>query len=103
MTVIETQIDVKQSVFKQNAAQMKNQVQDLKQTLAHIYQGGNDTARERHKQHGKLLPRDRIQLLLDKGSDFLELSPLAGFMFTLMKFLQQVLLPVLVEFMVSNA
>src|SRR5579872_6936115 len=58
---------------------MLQQVQDLKQKLSSIYQGGNETARARHSQHGKLLPRDRIQLLLDSGSDFLELSALAGY------------------------
>ncbi len=79
MTVIETQIDPKQKVFRTNVESMRLQVQDLKQKLAQIYQGGNETARERHKQHGKLLPRDRIQLLLDSGSAFLELSGLAGY------------------------
>ncbi len=76
---IQTQIDPTNAVFKRNAEVMQQQVQDLKQKLAQMYQGGNETARERHRQHGKLLPRDRIQLLLDSGSDFLELSALAGF------------------------
>ena len=39
-----------------------------------IQEGGGEKARERHREHGKLLPRDRIELLLDPGSDFLELS-----------------------------
>ncbi|MBA3661769.1 MAG: methylcrotonoyl-CoA carboxylase [Gammaproteobacteria bacterium] len=42
-------------------------------------EGGGVTARERHKKHGKLLPRDRIELLLDPGSHFLELSLFAGY------------------------
>lgn len=75
----QTQIDPTHSIFKQNAEIMQQQVQDLKQKLAQLYEGGNDSARERHRQHGKLLPRDRIQLLLDSGSDFLELSALAGY------------------------
>lgn len=79
MTTVQTQIDPAQDIFKRNAEAMQLQVQDLKQKLAETYQGGNETARERHRQHGKLLPRDRIQLLLDSGSDFLELSALAGF------------------------
>ncbi|HEX4045586.1 MAG TPA: carboxyl transferase domain-containing protein [Gammaproteobacteria bacterium] len=51
---------------------------DLRKRLAQIQVGGGETARERHQQHGKLLPRDRVELLLDAGSTFLELSPLAG-------------------------
>ena len=74
----QTQIDTSSDAFKRNAEVMQQQVQDLKQKLAEVYHGGTDTARERHRQHGKLLPRDRIQLLLDSGSDFLELSALAG-------------------------
>jgi 3-methylcrotonyl-CoA carboxylase beta subunit len=79
VTTIQSQLDPKSEVFKRNAEIMQQHVHDLKQKLAEIYQGGNETARERHRQHGKLLPRDRIQLLLDSGSDFLELSALAGY------------------------
>lgn len=79
MTTYQTQIDPKTEIFQKNADAMLQQVQDLKNKLAQMYQGGHETARERHRQHGKLLPRDRIQLLLDSGSDFLELSALAGF------------------------
>ncbi len=78
-TTIQTQLDPANSTFKRNADAMLQQVQDFKQKLAQIYQGGNEAARERHREHGKLLPRDRIQLLLDSGSDFLELSALAGY------------------------
>ncbi len=79
MTVIQTQLNTNTDIFRRNTEVMQQQVQDLKQKLAHSYQGGNETARARHREHGKLLPRDRIQLLLDSGSDFLELSALAGF------------------------
>ena len=75
----QTQLDASSEVFRKNKDAMRVYTQDLKEKLAQIYQGGNETARERHRQHGKLLPRDRIQLLLDSGSDFLELSALAGF------------------------
>lgn len=78
MTILKTQIDVAQAVFQRNTEAMQVQVQDLRQKLARISQGGNEIARERHREHGKLLPRDRIQLLLDPGADFLELSSLAG-------------------------
>jgi len=76
---VQTQINATQDVFQRNADAMRQQVLDLKEKLNNIYQGGHETARERHREHGKLLPRDRIQLLLDSGSDFLELSPLAGY------------------------
>jgi 3-methylcrotonyl-CoA carboxylase beta subunit len=75
----QTQIDSKNKIFQTNASVMQTMVQDLRQKLANIYLGGNETARERHRQHGKLLPRDRIHMLIDPGSDFLELSAFAGY------------------------
>lgn len=74
-----SQIDPNSEAFKRNAQVMQDLAQELKQKLSHNYTGGNETARERHREHGKLLPRDRIQLLLDPGSDFLEFSQLAGY------------------------
>jgi 3-methylcrotonyl-CoA carboxylase beta subunit len=79
VTTIQSQLNPNSDVFQRNAEAMQQYVQDLKHKLAEIYQGGNETARARHREHGKLLPRDRIQLLLDSGSDFLELSALAGY------------------------
>lgn len=78
MSPFQTQIDTTTESFQRNAKTMEILVQDLKQKLNHIYQGGNETARNRHREHGKLLPRDRIKLLLDPDSPFLELSELAG-------------------------
>jgi 3-methylcrotonyl-CoA carboxylase beta subunit len=51
---------------------------ELSERLDSIRQGGGETARKRHTDRGKLFVRDRIDLLLDPGSPFLELSPLAG-------------------------
>jgi 3-methylcrotonyl-CoA carboxylase beta subunit len=51
---------------------------DLKAQLAQAARGGSDRARARHVERGKLLPRDRVATLLDPGSPFLELSPLAA-------------------------
>lgn len=79
MTTIQTQVDPTIEAYQRNAQAMTILVNDLKKKMAQIYEGGNETARDRHREHGKLLPRDRIQLLLDPGSDFLELSQLAGF------------------------
>jgi 3-methylcrotonyl-CoA carboxylase beta subunit len=52
---------------------------ELRERLATVRQGGGEAARERHIQRGKLLPRDRVDRLLDPGSPFLELSPLAAY------------------------
>lgn len=51
---------------------------DLRELLATTARGGSDKARERHLSRGKLLPRDRINQLLDPGSPFLEAAPLAA-------------------------
>jgi 3-methylcrotonyl-CoA carboxylase beta subunit len=79
MTTFRTQINPKEAAFKKNAKAMEVLVKDLKEKLGKSQLGGDDKARERHKQHGKLLPRQRLQLLLDENSDFLELSALAGY------------------------
>ena len=50
----------------------------LDSVLSRIREGGGEEAKKKHVARGKLLPRDRISLLLDPGSNFLELSPLAG-------------------------
>src|SRR5213594_1534728 len=54
-------------------------VAELRERLAKARQGGPDRARERHTKAGKLLPRERVERLLDAGTAFLELSPLAAF------------------------
>ena len=51
---------------------------ELKDRLAKVALGGPEKARRRHLERGKLLPHERIELLIDPGSAFLELSPLAG-------------------------
>lgn len=79
MNSFQTQIESKNDTFQRNAQSMQVLVQELKKKLSRVCLGGDETARERHRQHGKLLPRDRIQLLLDADSEFLELSSLAGF------------------------
>lgn len=58
---------------------MEALVEELQERLQTVYQGGGEKARARHEKRGKLLPRERIALLVDPGSRFLELSPLAAF------------------------
>ncbi|KAL4421756.1 hypothetical protein ABPG77_009739 [Micractinium sp. CCAP 211/92] len=64
--------------FKRNREQMDGLIAQLDADIAHALQGGGPKAVQRHHQRGKLLPRERIKLLLDPGSPFLELSQLAG-------------------------
>src|SRR3954453_18710778 len=57
---------------------MRELVAQLRERLAVVRQGGSQSARRKHTDRGKLLVRDRVDLLLDPGSPFLELSPLAA-------------------------
>lgn len=79
MAGFQSQMNKDDKAFQQNANVMRTMALDLRKLLVKIQEGGGEKARERHRQHGKLLPRDRIELLLDPGSDFLELSALAGY------------------------
>jgi len=74
-----SKINVRSPDFIENAAHMKVQVDDLKEKLERIKLGGGERSRERHLSRGKLLPRDRVNALLDAGSPFLELSQLAAY------------------------
>lgn len=79
MVGFRTQVKADEKSFQQNASAMKAVAVDLRKLLVKMQEGGGEKARERHLKHGKLLPRDRIEKLLDPGSDFLELSMLAGY------------------------
>lgn len=79
MAGFETQLNTNDNTFKHNAEVMRGMTTEMRKLLIKIQEGGGEKARERHHQHGKLLPRDRIELLLDPGSDFLELSAFAGY------------------------
>ena len=79
MTILETKLNPRADDFKANAAAMQGLVDDLRARVERIAQGGGDVARKRHTGRGKLLPRDRVQMLLDPGTPFLELSQMAAF------------------------
>jgi 3-methylcrotonyl-CoA carboxylase beta subunit len=64
--------------FQRNAAEHAALAAELRARLATAGRGGPERARERHAGRGKLLPRDRVDALVDPGSPFLELSPLAA-------------------------
>ena len=78
MPVIESKIDPRSPDFHENSKLMASLVADLKQRLLRVSAGGGEKARNKHTERGKLLPRERIRALLDPGSPFLELSPLAA-------------------------
>jgi 3-methylcrotonyl-CoA carboxylase beta subunit len=78
MATIKSKINPNSADFAANAAAMQAQVDDLHGTLDRVRQGGGSKACERHTSRGKLLPRERVQGLLDPGSPFLELSALGG-------------------------
>jgi 3-methylcrotonyl-CoA carboxylase beta subunit len=78
MSVIASQIDPRSADFQASSAQLRGLVDDLHRELARSAEGGGEKAREKHTARGKLLPRERIRALLDPGSPFLELSPLAA-------------------------
>lgn len=77
--VIESNPDRSSEAFKQNEKQSRELVDKLRDINSRINLGGDERARNRHTSRGKLLVRERIDALLDVGSPFLELSPLAGF------------------------
>src|SRR5512142_2466834 len=78
MPVIESRLSTRDPTFAHNRNAMEALVADLRDRIASVEQGGGDTARARHVARGKLLPRERVRLLLDPGSPFLELSQLAA-------------------------
>jgi 3-methylcrotonyl-CoA carboxylase beta subunit len=79
MTVLTTSLDRRSEVFAANAAAMRGLVSDLREKVAAIEEGGGAEARRRHLGRGKLLPRERVRVLLDPGSPLLELSQLAAY------------------------
>ncbi|MCB1185061.1 methylcrotonoyl-CoA carboxylase [bacterium] len=78
MKRITSRINPADAAFRENDRRNRDRTAALHELLADIRQGGSDKARERHTSQGKLMVRDRIEALLDPGSPFLELSPLAG-------------------------
>ena len=78
MSILETKLNARSAEFQANAAVLRAAVADLSAKLDASARGGGDAARAKHTARGKLLPRERVQMLLDPGTPFLELSPLAA-------------------------
>jgi len=79
MPILESKLNARAEAFKANAEAMQALVADLKAKIAKLAEGGGEAARDKHLARGKLLPRDRVQQLLDPGTPFLELSQLAAY------------------------
>lgn len=78
MRVIKSAIRTSSDDFRRNSEVMGGLVADLREKVAQITLGGEEKARKKHLERGKLLPRERIRQLLDVGSPFLELSQFAA-------------------------
>jgi acetyl-CoA carboxylase carboxyltransferase component len=78
MDIIETHVDLQSDLFRANQARMAALVADLRGRVETVKQGGGPKYLQRHREQGKLPVRERINRLLDEGSPFLELSPLAA-------------------------
>ncbi|EEH02794.1 methylcrotonoyl-CoA carboxylase subunit beta [Histoplasma capsulatum G186AR] len=78
ISVLPTSVDTSSADFKENAAQMDELLAKMADLHSTIAKGGPPKAKEKHIARGKLLPRDRVTSLIDPGTSFLELSPLAG-------------------------
>ncbi len=76
--IIESKINPNDPQFKANVAHNQKLATELRERLAQVRRGGGEKAHRRHTEQGKLFVRERIDRLLDSGSPFLELSPLAA-------------------------
>lgn len=78
MSELKSQLSTKSETFRQNQSAMEALVTDFKEKIQQIQIGGGEKARQKHLARGKMLARDRIDALLDKGSPFLEIGSLAA-------------------------
>src|SRR3979411_2014281 len=76
---LHSSIDPASAEFAHNADTMRALVADLREKLNGVAGGGGEVSRKRHLLRGKMLARQRVDLLIDPGTAFLELSPLAAF------------------------
>ena len=79
MPKLSTKINPDSPSFQNNYVHMQGLVDDLREKVSTIAQGGSERARQKHLARGKLLPRERIERLLDPGTPFLELSQFAAY------------------------
>ncbi|MCO5056886.1 MAG: methylcrotonoyl-CoA carboxylase [Rhizobiaceae bacterium] len=78
MPVIQSAVSPASDAFRANSEVMEGLLDELRQIAARTERGGSDDARQRHVERGKLLPRERLSQLLDKGAPFLEVGQFAA-------------------------
>ncbi len=78
MSALKSQLNPRSPEFRANSERMSALVRDLRDKVAIVEQGGDKAARDKHLARGKMLPRERVQTLLDPGSPFLEIGQLAA-------------------------
>ncbi len=78
MNILSTQVDAKADTFKKNKEHNLNLLNDLRERLERVKKAGGEKSVDRHRSREKMLPRERIEMILDEGSPFLELSALAA-------------------------
>ena len=78
MSVLTSQVQTRSDEFRANAERMQALVAELRDKTGQVAVGGSEAARKKYKSRDKLFVRERIDLLLDAGTPFLELSPLAA-------------------------
>src|ERR1700730_7569214 len=78
MQTLETHIDKNSATFKTNRDRMRQLVSELRARISTAREGGGAKYLQRHRDQGKMPVRERIDRLIDPGSPFLELSPLAA-------------------------
>lgn len=78
ISIIQSHVDTDSARYRDNAASMGELTNELVSLHTKAAQGGPERARQKHLDRGKMLVRDRITALIDPGTSFLELSPLAG-------------------------
>ncbi|MFC7699687.1 MULTISPECIES: carboxyl transferase domain-containing protein [Bradyrhizobium] len=76
---LHSSIDTSSSDFARNSEAMRTLVADLREKLSQVAGGGGEVSRNRHTSRGKMLARERVDLLVDPGTAFMELSPLAAY------------------------
>src|SRR3970040_2218619 len=78
MQVLKTRLDTRSDAYQANRAAMEQSLAEFEKLQAEARLGGGEKYVRRHRERGKLLARERIELLVDRDSPFLELSPLAA-------------------------
>ncbi|KAH7271431.1 hypothetical protein FSOLCH5_004304 [Fusarium solani] len=76
---LQSVVDPSSDEFKENERQMSEVMNRMQELTRKIQQGGSEKARQKHLARKKMLPRDRVTALIDPGTTFLELSPMAGY------------------------